>query len=335
MKPKERNIGLDLMKCIAATLVCMLHFLHADFGEVFETEIYIPNITKVIYGICACSVPLFFMVNGTLLIHSELTVGRILGKILNLLKIRFVWGGILGFIICVLKSQAVLLDNLLQASFYLWFFEALAVIYLFLLLWNKIKTSKWSISILIFILIFPFLSNLFGLIYTAKTGNALGNLGHHGFYRLYGILYFLLPNYLDKIRIKQIVNVFMILMGLLLVAFEVFVWSNHSGEVYEGMNACFPTIGALLITVGMYSAVRRMHFDTGSLIVRYMSWVGRNCLGVYLFHMPIIVILNNILRTQNFNILVNLAICLAIVTISGWLYVLIKSFAPIRWCLKI
>ena len=63
---KKRNLGLDIIKGFAALLVCVLHFIRVDFGEVVQGEMYIPNLTKMIYGVCACSVPIFFYVNGYL-----------------------------------------------------------------------------------------------------------------------------------------------------------------------------------------------------------------------------------------------------------------------------
>lgn len=335
MSMKDRNIGLDVIKGIAAILVCMLHFLHAEFGFVNGETIYIPNLTKIFYGFCACSVPLFFMVNGTLILHRNLRIKKICVKILNLLKIRFVWGLVLGLLICGLQYKTISLSNLLSASFYLWFFEALAVIYLFLILWNRINIYRWSIAIPIIIFIHPFLTNLVGLCIAAYTGNTYGNLGHSGFFRLYSLLYFLLPMYLDKIKLPHLINILMILSGLLIVAFEVFVWSNLEGIVYEGMNACFPTVGALLMTVGIYSSLRQLNFKSNNLTVRYLSWLGRNCLGIYLFHMPIIVCINRFMQPQSFNLLINIFSCLIISAICGYLYKILNRFSLISWCLKI
>ena len=86
---KERNIGLDIIKGFAALLVCMLHLLRVDFGEVVPGETYIPNMTKIFYGLCACSVPIFFFVNGYLVGCRKNDPKTILKKILNLLKLRF------------------------------------------------------------------------------------------------------------------------------------------------------------------------------------------------------------------------------------------------------
>lgn len=335
MNPNQRDIGLDVIKGVAALLVCMLHFLHADFGTINENAVYVPNINKILYGLCACSVPLFFLVNGTLMLHRSLTAKKILLKIFNLLKIRFIWGILLGLVICELKNCTISLSNILSNSFYLWFFEALAVIYMFLLLWNSIKDYKWSVTIPIALLIFPFLFNLLGLGIAAFTGVSMGNLGHTGFYRLYGILYFIIPTYIDRVKIPQKVNIMMVLVGMGIIAFEVFVWSNIEGQIYEGMNACFPTIGALLITVGLYSALRQFKFRSRNLIVRYFAWTGCNSFGIYLFHMPIIVLLNVFIHTIVFNILLNIIICLLISALCVYLYRIMKSIALINWCFKI
>lgn len=90
---QKRNIGLDIIKGFAALLVCMLHLLRVDFGSVIPGEIYFPNLSKIIYGLCACSVPLFFFVNGYLVGFRQNKPGQIFRKIVNLFKLRIVWGG--------------------------------------------------------------------------------------------------------------------------------------------------------------------------------------------------------------------------------------------------
>lgn len=331
----QRNIGLDVTKGVAALLVCMLHFLHVDFGVVNSNTLYIPNLTKIIYGICACSVPLFFMINGTLMLTRECSKQKLLNKIFNLIKIRFVWGGVIGLAILVIQHKHISFGNLWHASFYLWFFEALAVIYIFLFLWYNIKSSKWSILIPVLLFVFPFLTNFIGLCIVSFGGDAPGSLGHSGFFRLYGILYFLIPFYLQKIDLSKLMTAIIILSGLCLIAFEVFVWSNYQGYVYEGMNACFPTIGAMLITIGVYHTFTSINYNTDSGIVKYFSWCGRNCMGIYLFHMPIIVIANLYLPAQNFNLFLNITICLIITTMSAYIYEILKLSTPLRKSLQI
>ena len=62
----------DLLKIIAAFMVCFYHLAMLDVGVVTD-EFYIPNVNKICLNLCAMSVPLFFMVNGAL--HRGLIYG--------------------------------------------------------------------------------------------------------------------------------------------------------------------------------------------------------------------------------------------------------------------
>ena len=71
--PKERIVGYDVLKTLAIFGVVLYHFGRVNFGTFNAAGVYYPNVTKVFYELLACSVPLFFMVNGALL--ADKTVG--------------------------------------------------------------------------------------------------------------------------------------------------------------------------------------------------------------------------------------------------------------------
>ena len=78
---KQRFVSLDILKFVAISLVCSCHFLYyRDTG----VENFI--------AILACvGVPLFFMVNGALLMNREFDLSRHLKKTVSLLAVLMVW----------------------------------------------------------------------------------------------------------------------------------------------------------------------------------------------------------------------------------------------------
>lgn len=332
---KERNIGLDIIKGFAALLVCMLHLLRVDFGEVVPGETYIPNLTKIFYGLCACSVPIFFFVNGYLVGCRKNDPKTILKKILNLLKLRVVVGGLIAVLLCCLLGEAHTIANYKDQSFYLWFFEALIVIYAWILVWDKIKDYKWSIIIPIILFAVPFLSNFVGLILTLCGFTLPDYLGHLGLFRLYGVLYFILPFYMKRRVLPRGLAVAAVFTGLAIVALEVFVWSNASGIVYDGMNACFPTIGALLMTLGFFSLFTTAKYNEENAVVKYFAWLGRNCMGIYLFHMIFVKVFYTYLCKSDIPAICAIAVCFAIISCSALIYSWFVKNKYLNYLLKI
>lgn len=332
---KKRNIGLDIIKGFAALLVCMLHLLRVDFGEVVSGEAYIPNLTKIIYGVCACSVPIFFFVNGYLVGCRQNEPKSVFIKILNLLKLRIIVGGLIGCLICLILDQPHSITEYRSVTFYLWFFEALIIIYIWLLVWDRIKNYKWSVIFPIVLLIVPFLTNLLGLI-SALFGHVLPDFfGHSGLFRLYGLLYFMLPFYMDRRVLPRRWAIVAVFAGLAVVALEVFVWSNVSGSVYDGMNACFPTVGALLMTLGFFSLFTTLDYNEQNVLVRYFAWLGRNCMGIYLFHMPFVIMFTTFLCKSDVPAMFAIAVSLAIISICSLIYSWFMKIKYLNYLLKI
>lgn len=331
---KKRNIGIDMIKGFAALLVCMLHFLHVDFGEVVPGETYVPNLTKVLYGVCACSVPIFFYVNGYFVGYRQTPPKTILMKILNLLKLRIVVGALIGFLVCVIVGRSHSFENYMTITSCLWFFEALIVIYIWMLVWNKIKDYKWSIVFLIMFFVVPFLTNFVGLIATLIGYSLPDFFGHNGLYRLYGLMYFMLPFYTDRKVLPRTWAIIAVVAGWALITLEVFVWSNATGIVYDGMNACFPTVGALLMTIGFFSLFTTVKFNENNLIVRYFAWLGCNCMGVYLFNIPFIMIFCKYVYESTLPTIGAIAVCFAIVTCCSAIYAGLLNIKYVNFLMK-
>ncbi len=332
---KKRNTGLDVIKGFAALLVCMLHFLHVDFGEVIPGETYFPNLTKIFYGLCACSVPIFFYVNGYLVGCRQYEHKTILTKILNLLKLRIIVGTLIGVIVSVILGIPHSFENYMIITSCLWFFEALLVIWVWMIVWDKIKNYRWSIVFPIMLFIVPFLTNFFGLIATLLGYTLPEFFGHYGLFRLYGLLYFMLPFYTDRKVFPRVWAIVAVIAGFLEIVLEVFVWSNSKGFVYDGMNACFPTIGALLMTLGFFSIFTTVKYNDENPIVKYFAWLGTNCLGVYLLNLPIIMIINKYVLDSDMPVLCAIAVCFAIVTFCSLIYSWLLKFKYVNYLFKI
>lgn len=127
-----RNANLDLIKCIACLCVVGLH------------AVGMSNYT--IYYLCGCGVPLFFMVNGYLLLaRKEVDYTYAFHKILHILKVVFLWNLLIAIPVFIFRNKIVnpfrlSLDSLLQKGYlwHFWFFGALLLLYLLLPLLHKL-----------------------------------------------------------------------------------------------------------------------------------------------------------------------------------------------------
>lgn len=332
MNIDKRNIKYDIIKSIAAFLICIYHLDITDFGQFYTGQTYYPNFNKIILGVCSAGVPLFFVISGALALTKYASKYYFISKAISALKIYTIWSIICGITITSMLNLQLNLNNFLISINYLWFFQSLSFLYIFTILFNMIKTNKYTYFIPIIILICPFVINFLYDIFLIFDINIKPH--RTGFFRLYSLLYFTLL-FFYKPHFSFIKSFIFIILGLFLIALDVYLFTNYNGYIFDGVNSSFPTIGALFITLGIYCVFNNIEYDPNSRIVKIAAFWGKNCLGIYLFHMPIIVFIKQFLVHGKVNILYALFITIIIMTISSIVFYFLRKIQFIKWALKL
>ena len=139
---KTRNINLDLIKVLACIGVVLLHTTMIGFKETGSW-----NLLAYLYYLGTYSIPLFFMVNGYLLLgKKDITYSYILQKVKWILITVSSWT----FIVWLFKRDFAvnpvkkIIGSMVQKGYFFqfWFFGALILIYLCLPVLRKILNSK-------------------------------------------------------------------------------------------------------------------------------------------------------------------------------------------------
>lgn len=141
---KIRNINLDLLKVLACVGVVLLHTTMGGFKETGSW-----NLLAYLYYLGTYSIPLFFMINGYLLLGKrEITYPYILQKVKWILITVSSWT----FIVWLFKRDFTtnpvkkIVGSLIQRGYFFqfWFFGALILIYLCLPILRQFLNSKRS-----------------------------------------------------------------------------------------------------------------------------------------------------------------------------------------------
>ena len=274
---KKRLAYIDLVKLVAAFFTVFYHFAYYKLDYNFiENEVYLPNVSRIIMCLAACCVPLFFMTNGALLFSTPHSWKRMYMKAVKIVILTAVWS-IVGF-----PS---------------WFFKTLVILYLIfpVLQYAYQKCRILYFGILSYILIMPFTYNAICLalkiiwpariISLAGTTVAVVDLSVTGFFTMYAIAYFLLGPVLVKKKFPLWLGITILIVGWILVTAECTIYTNLNKSMYDGVNAAFPTYGALLLSVGVFIVIKCMPLNR---IARYLNWMGMAVLSIYLLHMLMI-----------------------------------------------
>lgn len=329
----KRIFGYDLIKAIAMFLIVLYHLGSVDFGVVPNDGWYIPNMTKCLYTLCSAGVPLFFMVNGALQASKQLGLKKCISKSARLIFVAIFWTVLF---MCVLYPwlRGSAIPSIGEFENYYWFLYTLSALYLICSLLNK---WKWlQIVVLLALLVFPYLSNLvWDIILFVNPKVKMPGWGHTGVFTMYCIVYYYIGAYLRKHDIKRAVSYILVMSGFLIVLAEVIIMSRYYHQVYDGVNASFPTIGALLLSIGLFSLMKQMKMQGCEKMRGAISAVGRNTIGIYVFHLFFVWLVNEyVFHHEKQMLIVAFFAALAIVSVTACLSnYMLKS--PIKFLLKL
>ncbi|MDE5722535.1 MAG: oligosaccharide flippase family protein [Clostridia bacterium] len=148
---KIRNLSLDALKIFACFGVVILHTLDKNSGPA----------AQVLYYLGTVSIPLFFMVNGALLLNRDkITVKYCLLKIVRIVLITLFWSTLLFFVHAIINRDFSewyidIFGCFIQKGYFniFWFFGSLIIIYLFLPVIHRIYKSRTLSVILLLALL--------------------------------------------------------------------------------------------------------------------------------------------------------------------------------------
>lgn len=288
----NRNTNLDIIKILACFCVVVLHTIGNDVGIV----------NSIIYYLAGCAVPLFFAVNGFLIMKKEtITYKYILKKILCILKVVFSWNIVL-FFLYLLKSNITnpfreSIRNLLQIGVldHFWFLGSLIIIYIFLPVVKKIFNSRKKIFILtlIFIIIcisidiFSFIRCLNG--YNVFQSNIIQTFrfwNSFAYFLLGGILSDkeIMERILSKISIK--LNVIILIVMTIVVVFYQYIVSRNVYNLFQA-EYFYDNIFTFIWIISIFIFIYRQKLPKLKH-KKILDIIVKNMMGIYIIHIPII-----------------------------------------------
>ena len=306
---------LDFLKVLAIFFVCMYHFWHGSRQEFSGLYGFAQ---KYAYSFLSTCVPLFFAVNGALLLNREdYDAKKHFRKLLILFLQYVVWHGITAVILGMhggLDFSALHKHQLLNIFLFLetpegvdlnhfWFIMTLCgiyVIYPFLraVFARQDRDANMTVGVLWAVTYFLyFFLNDFGIFKTVSP--YLSNLNMDSFrtFDPFGLrigtmlVYFLAGGFLHKYRDKarkvpSAVCVLMILLGLLLSYVSVILKAWQGDEHYDVVFGGYGTTGTLLCTVAVFLLAARLEERTPAKgwLLSAVQCISRNTLAIYYTH---------------------------------------------------
>ena len=281
---KTRNINLDLIKVLACIGVVLLHTTMIGFKDTGSW-----NLLAYLYYLGTYSIPLFFMVNGYLLLgKKEITYPYILQKVKWILITVSSWN----IIVWLLKRDFAvnpikkIVGSLLQKGYFFqfWFFGALILIYLCLPILKKILNSKRSYLYI--------LSSLVTIGFVFELANMVLQMPLQSYviqtFRLWTwFFYYILGGFLAQFSLdtlkkcfrswmKEITVVLLFASPLILFMLAKYIHHNLFAEYF------YDSIFVKVVSLGTFLTV--LTFDLNTDKNRWIIDLSNQTMGVFVIH---------------------------------------------------
>lgn len=303
---------IDLLKAIAIFFVVTYHYNHLNFDIVNNQEIstYLNYFLKSILSTC---VPIFFFVNGALLLNKTIDLNRHIKKIITIVLLVIIWAILTKLILILIRSETTSIQLFIKSLWswrvgwtnHLWFLQALVVIYVF---YPLIKTAYdneqkniyffFSVAFLATfgssflqsietILKFSIIKDPYGLVENLNIFDSRFNplRGIYG----YSIVYFIAGGLLFKhqklFRDKKwkILAVITLTTSMLALTMYGVIVSKNTHKLYDITWSGYNTIPTFLMVISIF-IISLDYKSNETILSKLIIAIGKNSLGIYFTH---------------------------------------------------
>ena len=316
---KTRNINLDLIKVLACIGVVLLHTTMGGFKETGSW-----NLLAYLYYLGTYSIPLFFMVNGYLLLGKRnITYSYILQKVRWILITVLSWT----FIVWLFKRDFAVnpvkkvLGSMVQKGYFFqfWFFGALILIYLSLPILKKILNSKRRyLYILSSLVAIGLIFELVNIILQMPLQSYVIQTFRLWTWFFYYILGGLVAQF-DKDIIKKGFNRWMKIVTVLLLLISPVILFFLAKTIYHNLFAeyFYDILFVKIVSLGIFLTVLTLSLEENKS--KWIISLSNQTMGVFIVHTYVMKVLEKLLGfsyTGSYLLLPIFTLCLSLIVVS-------------------
>ena len=365
-KMKTRLDNIDLLKALAIYLVVIYHFNRIPINIIDPDSCwnYFNFYLKSIFSTC---VPIFFFVNGLLLLNKEkINTKKHIEKIINILILTVLWGFITLIALIFIRGEMLSLSQIIQGSWslrqdwnnHLWFLRTLIVIYIFYPLIHAVyQTNKKSFYFFfVCVMLFTFGNVLLENVATTISyfSNKFMSTDLHQNYftnfnpfrgiKGYSIGYFMLGGIIgggfyslseSNKRRLTIMATLAIPVSMFCIFLYAIIVSLRSKEMWDIVWNGYDTIFTLINVVALY--IISVHYKSVGWFGSFIRIVSKNSLGIYFIHLIVGNILNPFYAQLECSTMfvINIVYALIILLCSLLLTMILKKIPIMKYLVSI
>lgn len=283
---KGKSASLSLLRTIACFGVVLLHCAYASAAGYAETSNEF--ITAMGLRNCVlCSVPIFVMVSGSLLLQPdrEISISKIFRKYVLRMLLALVLFSVLFYLFDLALGVAKKpLDALIavytgEGWAHLWYLYFMIGVYLLLPFYRMITKNSSRNEILYLLLVYFIFLCLLPLINGVTDTKAGFYICTYTVYPLYLFLGYALRERI--LEIKAWLALVLIVLGSVLIVLSSRYAYGYNVPALKSLLSNYAFLPILMQAVGIFSLIGRLSRPEGKLL----SFLDKNSFGIYLIHM--------------------------------------------------
>lgn len=302
---KKRYDNFDLLKFMAIFFVIIYHFYEVPINA-FQVNDPVVYLNYFFSGLLSVCVPIFFFVNGALLINKKTDIKKHIRKILRIMVLTWFWSFVTMVTLSYIRHGNMTLQEFIKSIWvfkegwndHLWFLQTLVIIYLFSPLLILAFHTQRSIFYFFFavVIVLTFGSRLFEMIsdcfwfvnhkrlniFTALLDGFNAFRGIFGFAIGYFILGGILFQYKDKLYKYKTIATIIIPLIMILSGLYGYMMSVANNAVYDTVWYGYNTLFTLILVVAIF--ILTLNYIHTGILGKFIRIVAENSLGIYFLH---------------------------------------------------
>ena len=349
MQGKKHYHALDWMKTLAIFFVLFYHTYKVD-TDFLSTGSWIAYLHYFLETPFATAVPLFFTVNGFLLLGKPLDLSRHWKRMKSLFCLTIFWDAVCcAFQLLIRHEHTTLIGFVFMVhdSEILWFLRALFVLYVFLPLIKEVfdHNKKVFYFTLLLFMVFSFgnktlvmLSNILDqLLHIDAISNNYNFFadfnpfkGLAGYSFAYFMIGGLLSEHLEEILGRVKTGMFaavLVSCWVLLFGYGVLV-SFHTNDIYDVVYPSYGEVFTCLMTVSVFCLFSKF---LSKPVPALLQSVSANTLGIYCVQWPVFAYIKlNFGHLYGVNYLLNFVVAVFVLAVCTLIVVTVRKIPIIR-----
>ena len=285
----KRENFINILKCICIILVMQIHFSCTGIGQDYQNFFSIYTIKQWVINIQSIAVPLFFVINGYLILGKKRDEKYIIQKSLKLF-LQLLFFSVLTRVIISIYNNVSIME--IDTSHF-WFIKTLIAIYLlypFLdYIVNNFKFSKYYLLLSLFVcFVIPDLSIILQFFNININLSIITDfyplLYPIGTFSFYFVIVGLINKYKNVFNLSKIFYITIFLISSLFLLFDWYMLSFINGKTIYTVIALYNSIPVLLMTISIFCIFRdigvNQHIGNAfncianqTLMIYYISWI--------------------------------------------------------------